>query len=126
MRTKSLTLTFHYFTYSKKKLKLSFVNNKDFTCVFLALGYCISPQKSNGDLIPFFIRLWPDRFCKTPSADPHAGCCGEGELKAPLYPIKPLLLFISYFFSQTSLISFLSTLFFGGAHIHPASEKSKL
>jgi len=26
-------------------------------------------------------------LCEPPRADPHAGWCGEGEFKAPLYPI---------------------------------------
>jgi hypothetical protein len=32
-------------------------------------------------------RLRFGRFCEPPCAVPHAGWCGEGELKAPLYPI---------------------------------------
>jgi len=27
---------------------------------------------------------------ETPSADPHAGCCGEGRVKTGPYPIRDL------------------------------------
>ena len=42
------------------------------------------------------IRLRPDDFRETPSADPQAGCCGEGRLNAVPYPIKAFFLILAF------------------------------
>ena len=61
----------------------------------VSMGHVIEPPDPNSNPLRnfgliFTIRLRPDKLCETPSADPHAGCCGEGERETPPYPIRLL------------------------------------
>lgn len=39
-----------------------------------------------------------DRLCETPSADPHARCCGGWRVKTPGYPIGILCSYLNKFY----------------------------
>jgi hypothetical protein len=49
------------------------------------------------------IRLRPDDFCETPTADPHGGCCGGWGLTTPGYLImRSFIVFVDFHGEQFS------------------------
>ena len=48
------------------------------------LSRCVVEESSSNSTS----RLRPGNLDETPCADPHAGCCGEGERETCLYPIS--------------------------------------